>query len=339
MKNKLITDNYNSFVQEIKQRIRAAQYETLRVVNKELILLYLDIGKRIIENQKKYGWGKAIVETLAKDLQAEFPGVTGYSADNLWRMRKFYLNYADKPKLAPLVQEITWTHNIVIMEKCKGDLPREFYLRMTKKFGWTKNVLIHQIENQSYEKTLINQTNFNNTLPAKVNKQAKLAVKDEYTFDFLELSNEHSEAELERAIIGRLNRFLIEMGGAFAFIGNQYRLEINDDEYFIDILLYHRRLKCLVAVELKIGKFLPEYAGKMQFYLSALDDTVKEKDENPSIGIILCKEKNRTTVEYTLKDTKKPIAVANYKITSKLPKNLQKELPLPQEINKLLESI
>jgi len=339
MKNKLITDNYNSFVQEIKQRIRAAQYETLRVVNKELILLYLDIGKRIIENQKKYGWGKAIVETLAKDLQAEFPGVTGYSADNLWRMRKFYLNYADKPKLAPLVQEITWTHNIVIMEKCKGDLPREFYLRMTKKFGWTKNVLIHQIENQSYEKTLINQTNFNNTLPAKVNKQAKLAVKDEYTFDFLELTDKHNENELEQAVLKKINRFLIEMGGVFAFMGNQFRLEVDGEEYFIDLLLYHRRLKCMVAIELKIGKFIPEYVGKMQFYLATLDALVKEKSENPSIGIILCKEKKRTIVEYALKNSKKPIAVSNYRITSTLPKELRKELPSPLQIQQLLAEI
>jgi predicted nuclease of restriction endonuclease-like (RecB) superfamily len=254
MQNKLTTANYNSFVQEIKQRIRAAQYEALKAVNKEMILLYLDIGKKIVENQKKYAWGKAIVETLAKDLQAEFPGVAGYSADNLWRMRKFYLNYAHKPKLAPMVQEIAWAHNIVIMEKCKGDLPREFYLRMTRKFGWTKNVLVHQIENQSYEKTLLNQTNFNNTLSAKIKNQAKLAVKDEYTFDFLELADKHSENELEQAMLAKINRFLIEMGGVFAFMGNQFRLEVDGEEYFIDLLLYHRRLKCMVAIELKIRK-------------------------------------------------------------------------------------
>jgi len=339
MKNKLITNNYSSFVQEIKQRIRAAQYEALKTVNKEMILLYLDIGKTIVENQKKHGWGKAIVETLAKDLQAEFPGVSGYSVDNLWRMRKFYLNYANKPKLAPLVQEIAWAHNIVIMEKCKGDLPREFYLRMTRKFGWTKNVLVHQIENQSYEKTLINQSNFNNTLPAKIKNQAKLAVKDEYTFDFLELADKHSENELEQAMLARINRFLIEMGGVFTFMGNQFRLEVDGEEYFIDLLLYHRRLKCIVAIELKIGKFIPEYVGKMQFYLTTLDALVKEKSENPSIGIILCKEKKRTIVEYALKNSKKPIAVANYRITSTLPKELRKELPSPEQIQQLLIEI
>jgi predicted nuclease of restriction endonuclease-like (RecB) superfamily len=339
MKSNIVANDYGSFLQEIKQRIRTAQYEALKSVNKELILLYWDIGKRIVENQKKYGWGKSIVVNLAKDLQMEFPGVAGYSSDNLWRMRKFYLNYTDKPKLAPMVQVLAWAHNVIIMEKCKGDLPREFYLRSAHKFGWTKNVLIHQIENQTYEKTLLNQTNFNSTLPAKIKKQAKLAVKDEYTFDFLELADEHSEHELEKAMLEKINRFLIEMGGVFAFMGNQFRLEVDGEEYFIDLLLYHRRLKCLVAIELKIGKFIPEYVGKMQFYLASLDELVKEENENPSIGIILCKEKNRTIVEYALKHSNKPIAVANYRITSTLPKELKKELPSPEQIQQLLMEI
>jgi predicted nuclease of restriction endonuclease-like (RecB) superfamily len=339
MKNKLIPSGYNNFLREIKQRIRTAQYEALKSVNKELILLYWDIGSRIVDNQKKHGWGKAIVETLAKDLQIEFPGVSGYSADNLWRMRKFYLNYVNKPKLAPLVQEIAWAHNIIIMEKCKDNLSREFYVRMAIKYGWTKNVLMHQIENQSYEKTLLNQTNYTKTLPAKIKKQASLAVKDEYTFDFLDLSDQHSEAELERAMLAKINQFLIEMGGVFAFMGNQFRLEIDGEEYFIDLLLYHRRLKCLVAIELKIGKFLPEYVGKMQFYLAALDAKVKEESEQPSIGIILCKEKKRTIVEYALKESKKPIAVASYRITSTLPKEFRDELPSPAQIQQLLAEI
>jgi predicted nuclease of restriction endonuclease-like (RecB) superfamily len=225
------------------------------------------------------------------------------------------------------------------MEKCKNDLAREFYLRMSKKFGWTKNVLIHQIENQSYEKTLLNQSNFDNTLPEKIKKQASLAVKDEYTFDFLDLTDKHSEADLEHAMLAKINQFLIEMGGVFTFMGNQFRLEVDGEEYFIDLLLYHRRLKCLVAIELKIGKFIPEYVGKMQFYLAALDAKVKEKSERPSIGIILCKEKKRTIVEYALKESNKPIAVANYRITSTLPKELRKELPNPAQIQQLLAKI
>jgi predicted nuclease of restriction endonuclease-like (RecB) superfamily len=252
-------------------------------------------------------------------------------------MRLFYESYANNEKLAPMVREIGWTHNLAILEKCKDDLEREFYIRMTRKFGWTKNVLIHQIENKTYEKTLLNQTNFDNTVPAEIRNQLKLAVKDEYSFDFLELADEHSERQLEQGILARVEPFLQEMGGIFAFVGSQYRLEVEDEEYFIDILLYHRRLKCLVAIELKIGKFLPEYVGKMQFYLAVLDNTVKLPDENPSIGIILCKSKQRTIVEYALKESNKPIGVGTYQVVSKLPQELKNQLPAPEQVAKLLE--
>lgn len=331
---KIISDEYMSLLKDVRERIRSAQYAALKAVNKELICLYWDIGKMIVGRQAKHGWGKAIVETLARDLQLEFPGMQGFSARNIWYMRTFYVTYWQNEKLQPLVAEISWTKHLIIIDRCRDDFEREFYIRMTRKFGWTKNVLIHQIDNQSYEKTMLNQTNFNKALPEKIKNQAKLAVKDEYTFDFLELGEEHSEMELERALIVKVNRFLVEMGGAFAFMGNQFRLEIDGDEFFIDILLYHRRLKCLVAVELKVGKFLPEYVGKMQFYLAALDNVVREKGENPSIGIILCRDKKRTIVEYALKESKKPIAVSQYKITQTLPKNLRKELPAPDQIRK-----
>ncbi len=252
-------------------------------------------------------------------------------------MKQFYEYYQGHEKLAPLVREISWTKNIIVLERCKDDLEREFYIRMTKKFGWSKNVLIYQIENQSYEKTLLNKTNFNETVPEKYRDQAKLAVKDDYSFDFLELAEEHSEKELERSILNRLERFLKEMGGLFTFVGSQYRLEVDNTDFFIDLLLYHRRLKCLVAVELKVGKFQPEYVGKMQFYLAALDDLVRLKDENSSIGIILCKEKSRTIVEYSLHDARKPIGVASYHTMKVLPKELQDELPSPKEISRLLQ--
>jgi predicted nuclease of restriction endonuclease-like (RecB) superfamily len=322
---------------EVQQRIRSAQYDALKAVNREMINLYWDIGKMIVTRQQNVNWGKSVVEQLAKDLQAEFPGISGFSTRNIWRMRDFYLTYHSQEILPPMVAEIGWTHNVVILEKCKDDLEREFYIKMTRKFGWTKNVLIHQIENQTYQKTLLNQTNFNKTVPTEIRNQLKLAVKDEYTFDFLELADEHGERQLEQAILTRVEPFLQEMGGLFAFIGSQYRLEVDDEEYFIDILLYHRRLKCLVAIELKIGKFLPEYVGKMQFYLSVLDNTVKLPDENPSIGIILCKSKQRTIVEYALKDSNKPIGVATYQIVSQLPQELKNQLPDPEQIAKLLE--
>lgn len=337
--SEILADNYQSFLKDIKERIRSAQYEALKAVNKELIVLYWDLGKMIVERQDKEGWGKSVVERLAKDLQKEFPGIKGFSVQNLWYMRQFYLTYRDNEKLQPMVGEISWSKHIIIMSKCKDDLEREFYIKMTKKFGWTKNVLIHQIESQAYERFLLNQTNFDQALPEKYRPQAKLAVKDEYTFDFLELGEEHSERELELALINNIRRFLIEMGGYFTFIGNQYRLEVGGDEFFVDLLLYHRKLRCLVAIELKVGEFKPEYAGKMQFYLAVLNDTIRLAEENPSIGIILCKEKNRIIVEYALKDTTQPIGVSTYKITTTLPEELQKYLPSGEEIAKRLEGV
>lgn len=339
MKNLTQNKEYVKLLELIKIRILRAQYDALKIVNKEMISLYWDIGRMIVERQEKERWGKAVVENLAADLQTEFPGARGYSSRNIWYMRIFYITYKGNEKLQPLVAEISWTKHLVIFDRCDDDLEREFYIRMTRKFGWTKNVLIHQMDNKTYEKTLLNQTNFSKALPERIKAQAKLAVKDEYTFDFLELADEHSEIELERAIINKINRFLIEMGGAFAFVGNQYRLEIDGREFFIDILLYHRRLKCLVAIELKTGDFKPEYAGKMQFYLAALDSIVKEKGENSSIGIILCREKNRTIVEYALRESNKPIGVARYQILTKLPLSLKKELPTPEQIIRLIEEI
>ena len=329
--------DYGALLIAVKERVRAGQYQALRAINKELVGLYWDIGRMIVERQADDSWGKAVVQKLAVDLQGEFPGVGGFSASNLWRMKAFFEIYSGSEKLAPLVRELSWSHNLVIMERCKDVLEREFYLRMARKFGWSKNVLTHQIENQSYEKTLLGQTNFDRTVTPELRAQAKLALKDEFLFDFLELGAEHSERELERALIARIEDFLRAMGGLFAFVGSQFRLEVEEKEYFIDLLLFHRRLKCLVAVELKIGEFQPEFVGKMQFYLAALDRQVREKDENPSIGIILCKEKNRTIVEYALQDVRKPIGVATYQIVKRLPKALKGQLPGPEEIAKLLD--
>jgi len=323
---------YVDFVVSVKQRILQSQYEALKSVNKELIGLYWDIGKSIVEKQDAFGWGKSVVKTLAEDLQQVFVGIKGFSIRNLWNMRLFYLEYCNDSKLQPLVREISWTKNILILQKCKDVLQKEFYIQMTKRYGWTKNVLINHIENQSYEKFLLNQTNFDETIPKKYKDQVKLAVKDEYVFDFLELGEEHSERELETAIVKNIGKFLTQMGNDFTFMGNQYRLEVDGEEYFIDLLLFHRRLKSLIAVELKIGKFKPEYAGKMNFYLSALNDMVRIEDENPSIGIIICKDKNRTTVEYALRDSNKPIGVSSYQLLDKLPSDLQSFLPSSEEI-------
>ena len=305
---------YLELLADIKQRIRSAQYEALKAVNKELIALYWDIGRIIQERQKGNTWGNAVVEHLADDLHKEFPGIQGFYARNIWYMRDFYITYFENKKLQPLVAEISWTKHLIIMAQCKDDLEREFYITATKKFGWTKNVLLHQIENKSYEKYLLNQTNFDRTVPDSIKNQAKLAVKDHYTFDFLELSDEHSEHQLEQALIINIRNFLCEMGFSFAFLGNQFRLTVDDEDFFIDLLLYHRELRCLVAIELKIGDFKPEYKGKMEFYLNLLNDSVKLPHENDSIG------------------------VSTYSISPALPESYKKLLPDAKTIARKLQA-
>jgi predicted nuclease of restriction endonuclease-like (RecB) superfamily len=324
--------DYGDFLVAVKTRIRQAQYQALRAANKELLSLYWDLGESIHRKQEALGWGRSVVETLASDLQAEFPGRNGFSARNLWNMRDFYTEYSARPKLQPLVAEISWAKNLVIMARCKDDLERAFYLRATARFGWTKAVLQHQIDNKSYEKYLLNQTNFDATLPAEIKAQAALAVKDHYTFDFLDLAEEHSERELERSLVNNIRRFLAEMGGAFTFVGNQHRLEVGGQEYFIDLLLFHRRLRCLVAIELKIGSFEPEHKGKMEFYLEALDTQERMDDENPPIGIIICRDKNKTVVEYALRTAGRPIGVATYTVVPQLPASYRDQLPSPEAI-------
>lgn len=330
---------YQKLLTEISKRIQLAQYEALKGVNRQLIELYWDIGRIIVQRQKEEKWGKSVVEQLSKDLQNAFPGIRGFSIRNLWNMRDFYLSYRKVSRLSSMVKEIGWTHNVVIMTKCKEDLEKEFYIRMAAKFGWTKTTLIQHIENNTYESTLTNQTNFEASLPAELLPQAKLAVKDEYTFDFLELGDEYKERELEKGLVLNIEPFLRKMGGMFTFMGSQYRLEVKDKEYFIDLLLYHRKLRCLVAIELKIGEFLPEYVGKMQFYLALLDDRTRLEEENLSIGIILCKDKDKTVVEYALRESNKPIGVASFRFSKQRPKKLQKDLPSPQQVEKLLEGI
>ncbi len=232
--------------------------------------------------------------------------------------------------------EISWSKHLVILSKCKDPQERQFYILATKKFGWTKDVLTHQVENKTYEKYLLNQTSFDAVLPEKIKNQAILAVKDHYTFDFLDLAEQHSERELEEAIIANIRAFLLEMGGDFSFIGNQYKIYINEKEYRIDLLLFHRKLQSLIAIDLKIGDFEPEHKGKMEFYLSVLNDTVKLAHENDAIGIIICKNKDRTVVEYSLKTATLPIGVATYNTSETLPETYQLFLPTAELISQKL---
>lgn len=333
------SNSYAQFLTEVKQRIRAAQYEALRAVNREQIQLYWDLGRLIVERQQQHGWGKSVVETMARDLQAEFPGMSGFSVQNLWYMRQFYSEYRASELLQPMVGEISWAKHLLILSKCKTEQERLFYTVQTRNHGWTKAVLANQLANKTYEKTIASQQNFAETLPATTLAKAVLAVKDEYTFDFLELANEHSEYELEQALIGNVRKFLIEMGGDFTFVGNQYRLELEGNEYFIDLLLYHRELQCLVAIELKIDQFKPEYAGKMNFYLSVLNARVKKPHENASVGIIICKSKERTVVEFALRDVNKPIGVATYTLTPTLPTELKPFFPTTDELVQRIEAV
>ena len=329
--------DYADFFRVVQERIRDRQLNALRQVNRELVALYWEIGELIHQKQAELGWGKSVVETLARDLQANFPGRNGFSVRNLWNMREFYREYVNQPNLQPLVAEISWTKNLVIFSRCKDVLEREFYLRATARYGWTKRVLQHQMDNKSYEKFLLNQTNFEETLPEAIKAQAALAVKDRYTFDFLELAEAHSERELEQALVQNVRAFLAELGGAFAFLGNQYRLEVGGQEYFIDLLLFHRRLRCLVAIELKIGEFKPEHKGKMEFYLEALDRQERVEGENAPIGMIICRSKNKTVVEYALRTASRPIGVATYEVVPQLPEAYREELPSPEAIAERLK--
>ena len=335
--NSILSPEYLNFKNEITARIRSAQYEALKAVNKEIIALYWEVGKRITEQQTALGWGKSVVENLSRDIQKEFPGIQGFGVRNMWDMARFYTEYQSNEILQPLVAEIGWSKHIVILTKCKETQQRQFYILATKKYGWTKDVLINKIEAKTYENYLLGQSNFDITLPDSIKNQAILALKDEYTFDLVGLAEEHSEYELEQAIIKNIRAFLMEFGTDFSFIGNQYRLEVDGKEYFIDLLLYNRRLQAMIAIELKIGEFQPEYKGKMEFYLNILNDTVKLPHENPAIGIIICKSKSRMIVEYALKSSNMPIGVATYSLSSELPEAYKKLLPTSEEIAKKIE--
>lgn len=333
----ILSPEYLNFKNEITARIRSAQYEALKAVNKEIIALYWEVGKRITEQQTALGWGKSVVENLSRDIQKEFPGIQGFGVRNMWDMARFYAEYQSNEILQPLVAEISWSKHIVILTKCKETRQRQFYILATRKYGWTKDVLINKIEAKTYENYLLGQSNFDITLPDSIKNQAILALKDEYTFDLIGLAEEHSEYELEQAIIKNIRAFLMEFGTDFSFIGNQYRLEVDGKEYFIDLLLYNRRLQAMIAIELKIGEFQPEYKGKMEFYLNILNDTVKLPHENPAIGIIICKSKSRMIVEYALKSSNMPIGVATYSLSSELPEAYKKLLPTSEEIAKKIE--
>jgi len=332
-KNEIIlSGEYVALLGDIKKRIISARIKTARSVNKALIQLYWEIGKSITEKQAQNGWGDGIVENLSIDLRKEFQNTFGLSVQNLWYMRKFYVEYKDKPILQQLVGELPWGHNILILS-IKDAKEKEYYLRSSTEMGWARNVLLNQIKADAYQLSLKKKKhNFEKALPMHLAEQANESLKSVYNLDFLGITMPVLERELEKRIVEKIKHFILELGAGFSFIGNQYRLVLEDEEYFIDLLFFNRKLKCLVAVELKTGDFKPEYVGKMDFYLHLLNDKIRLKDENPSIGIILCAQKKNIVVEYALRSTKNPVGVAEYKLTKKLPANLKKYLPSEKDL-------
>ncbi len=331
-------NDYISFLKNIKLEIQSARIRVSKTVNRELISLYWKIGEAIVEKQEKLGWGKSVVEQLSEDIRKEFEGIRGYSARNLWDMKRFYEQYQHSPKLRQLVAEIPWGHNLLIINKIKHEDAREYYIKASKDCGWSRNVLLNQIKADAYSRHKLSdkQHNFDKVLPKHLAEQADETMKDSYMLDFLGITTPVLERELENRMIEKIRDVIIEFGQGFAFIGNQYQIRAEGREYFIDLLFYHRKLRCLVAFELKAGKFKPEYAGKMNFYLNLLDDFVREDGEMPSVGIILCAEKDNFEIEYSLRNISKPVGVAEFLLTKKLPEKFKNALPTAEDIKSKL---
>jgi predicted nuclease of restriction endonuclease-like (RecB) superfamily len=387
----LTTPEYRAFVTELKTRVAAARLSAVQAVNRELILLYWDIGRAIVERQKSIGWGESVVEQIAKDLQREFPGMTGFSSRNLSDTKRFYLAYSDasfwrqavakmaatgkssanwpqpvakleaataqtaigpQPAaeliesdaavfLQQLVAEIPWGQNLLLLNKVTAPAARLYYLRATARFGWSRRVLLNQIKGGAYERSLKGGKlhNFPAALPEHLAEQAEEALKSSYNLEFLGLGRVVKERELEDRLVGRLRDFILELGYGFCFVGRQHRLSLGSKEYFVDLLFYHRFLKALVAFDLKIGSFEPEFAGKMDFYLNLLNDRERAPDDRPSIGIILCAEKDSLEVEYSLKTKANPIGVAAYRLQPTLPAALKGKLPTARQLTAAIRPI
>ncbi len=358
-----IAFDYPAFVADLKSRITSARLTAARAVNFELVRLYWDIGAAIRDKQAAQGWGDAVVERLSKDLKQAFPGTTGFSATNLWRMRQLHETYTSPDFLSQLVREtaprakaargllgapstklaqavremvvaIPWGHHVNLLAKIERPAQRLYYLQATARFGWSRNVLLNQIKAQAYERSLAEgkSHNFPTALPQHLAEQAEEALKSSYNLEFLGIRQRVKERELEDRLIDRLRDFILELGYGFCFIGRQHRVTLGRNEYFIDLLFYHRFLKALVAVELKVGKFEPEYAGKMDFYLNLLNEKERASDDAPSIGIILCAEKDTLEVEFALKSKANPIGVAEYQLMGALPTRLRGKLPTAKQL-------
>jgi predicted nuclease of restriction endonuclease-like (RecB) superfamily len=330
-------EGYEDFLRELKKRIRNAQTKAVVAVNRELILLYWHIGREILERQNRAGWGAKVIGRLAADLHSEFPDVRGFSRTNLLYMRAFAEAWPEEPFVQQVVGQIPWGHNLRILDLLKERAQREWYARAALQHGWSRNVLVLQIESGLHRRLGMAQTNFTQTLPAPQSDLAQQVLKDPYNFDFLTLTEGAREKELEAGLLEHLRNFLLELGIGFAFVGSQYPLEVGGEDFKIDLLFYHLKLRCFVVIDLKMGAFKPEYAGKMNFYLSAVDDLLRHADDRSSIGLVLCKAKNAVVAEYALRDTAKPIGISNFRVTESLPADLKASLPTVEELENELK--
>lgn len=327
---------YLATIEQVKQEIQTAKYAAALQVNKELILLYHSIGQVINEHKT---WGSKFVESLARDIKLSFPDATGFSVRNLKYMAKFAYLFPETEIVQAALAQITWYHNIALMDKVKERETYIWYAEQTARNGWSRNVLVHQIESDLYGRQAIapKVSNFEQRLPAPQSELAVQTMKDPYIFDFIPFREDMVERDIERALVQDVTNLLLELGTGFAFLGNQYHLNVGGDDFYIDLLFYNLNLRCYVVIELKTGEFKPEYAGQLNFYLSAVDGLVKQSQDNPTIGLLLCKSKNNLVAEYSLKDMSKPIGVSEYRVTSSLPAELEKQLPSVEDIQKRIK--
>lgn len=328
----LLPTTYGSFLEDLKERIRAAQVRAAVSVNRELVLLYWNVGRRILAAQEAEGWGTGVVRKLSTDLSAAFPDMRGFSPRNLKYMRAFAQAWPEEAIVQQVVAQIPWGHNVRLLDRLDSSEERLWYARGTIEYGWSRNVLELHISTRLHARQGQAATNFERTLPAPQSDLARQLLKDPYNFGFLSLEQEAQEREIETTLVKHIRQFLLELGVGFAFVGSQYRLEVAGEEFFLDLLFYHLKLRCYVVIELKAGSFKPEYAGKLNFYLAAADDLLRHPDDAPSIGILLCKAKNEVVVEYALRNVSTPIGVSTYQLTNSLPEEIRTALPTVEEL-------
>jgi len=328
---------YSIWLEAIRQRIRAAQLKAAQAVNAQLLEVYWELGKEIVQKQNEAGWGDSVLEQLSSDLRVSFPDMKGFSRRNLYAIRQWYLFYNQAFEFVPqIVAQIPWGHNRLIISKTKNTGEALFYAQACVENGWSRDLLEVQIRNNYFLSKGKAISNFTQTLPPLQSQLAVESIRDPYHFDFLGLEEHALEREIENAMMQHITRFLVEMGKGFAFVGRQYAITISETEYFIDLLFYHLQLRCYVVVELKAGKFKPEYSGKLNFYLSAIDSQLKHSSDNPSIGLILCRTKDSIEAEYSLRDIQKPIGISEYHLTQALPKELENQLPTVEQLENRL---